>query len=91
MDIENFNDRRVDLAEKILFRRKQATCASLLSFKESFVDEFLPKEISAKLRTEILDQINNLYESCLDVIESSDGSFVIVNELFKERYDGLSQ
>lgn len=88
MDIDKFNDKRVDLAEKVLFRRKQAACASLLSFKEDNIDEFLPKEVSAKLRKEILDQINNLYESCLDVIESSEGSFVIMNELFNERYYG---
>lgn len=91
MDMDSFNDRRVDLAEKILFKRKQATCASLLNFKETFIDEFLPKDVSNKLRTEILDQVNNLYESCLDVIESSDGSFVIFNELFEERYNGLSR
>lgn len=90
MDLDRFNDKRVDLAEKVLFKRKQATCASLLSFKEDFIDEYLPHDISVKLRKEILDQINNLYESCLDVIESSDGSFVIMNELFKERMDGVT-
>ena len=85
MDIDSFNDRRLDLVEGVLFRRKQAACASLLSFKEKKVDDYLPEDVAAQLRTEILDEINGLYESCLDVFESSEGSFVIVNELFAER------
>lgn len=88
MDIDDFNDKKLDLVERLLFKRKQAACAALLSFKDDKVDGFLPKDVSDALRKEILDQINNLYESCLDVFESFDGSFVIVNELFKERYDG---
>jgi len=67
-----------------LGKRRDRAIATLLSFKERDCDQYLPPEISQKLRKEILDQINELCDVAFDLMNVSD---VVWNEDFMDRFD----
>ncbi len=66
-----------------LNKRRDRTIAVILGFKERECDEYLPPEVSLKLRKAILDGINDLNDLACDLIGSSDG--YTVNELWLEK------
>lgn len=79
---------------KLLTKRKNRAIAIILSTKEERCDEFLPDDASLALRKVVLDQLNEFYDMCLDVIGQDDDGFS-VNEIWVERleqiYDYISR
>lgn len=73
----------------LLRKRRDRAIAICLSLKEREADPFLPPQVSAKLRKVILDQMNDLYDTCLDLLGSSDDGTVILNEEYLRKIDDL--
>jgi len=55
--------------------------------KERECDKYLSKEASGKLRKAILDQFNEFYEICVDVMRSLDTGEVVLNEHYVDRIE----
>jgi hypothetical protein len=72
----------------LLRKRRDRAIAICLGLKEREVDQYLPPQVSARLRKVILDQMNDLYDTCLDLIGSSEGT-VVLNELYQRKIDDL--
>ena len=68
-----------------LAKRRDRVIATLLSFKEDVVDEYLPESVSFALRKEILNQINDLCDLAFDLLSAD----TIVNEEFLQRLDDI--
>jgi hypothetical protein len=74
--------------EDLLDKRCKRACRSILEAKEKFADPTCSDENSQRLRSVILDQVNDFYKLCLDVIESVDTG-VVVNELYLHKLDQI--
>jgi len=59
----------------------------MLGLKERECDQFLPREVSVKLRKAVLDQFNEFYDLCVDVIRSLDTGENIINEHYLNRLE----
>jgi len=71
----------------VLARRRDRGIAIILGMKERECDKYLSKEASGKLRKAILDQFNEFYEICVDVMRSLDSGDVTLNEHYVERIE----
>ena len=74
-----------DGIKEILAKRRDRACAILLGFKERECDEYLPEHVSAALRKQILDQLNDFYDVSIDLLRSVDSNGVVMNEEFLAR------
>lgn len=54
--------------KEFLGKRRDRTIATLMGFKEREVDQYLPKDVSTRLRKEILDQVNGLVDTAFDLL-----------------------
>jgi hypothetical protein len=75
----------------LLRKRRDRAIAIVLGLKEREVDSFLPPQVSLKLRKVILDQMNDLYDTCLDLLGSSDDGSVVLNEVYLRKIDDLHE
>ena len=73
----------------LLRKRRDRAIAIVLGLKERECDQYLPPQVSAKLRKVILDQMNDLYDTCLDLLGSSDDGSVVLNELYQRKIDDM--
>ncbi len=82
-----------EVVSDIVSRRKDRAIAVLLGIKEREVDQYLPKDVQARLRKAILDQLNDYTTLVLDVLRSlnTDDSTVVLNELYMQKLDELHQ
>lgn len=71
----------------VLARRRDRALAIILGVKERECDRHLPREAQGKLRKVILDQINEFYDLCLDVMRSLDNGEFILNEVYVEKLE----
>jgi len=78
-----------DQIKALLGKRRDRSIAILLGYKEREVDRYLPSEIRAELRKNVLDQINDFYDLALDVLNSLDGNAVVLNEEYLQRLDDI--
>lgn len=69
-----------------LGKRRDRAIATLLGFKERECDEYLPDDVSQKLRKEILDQINELCDIAFDLLSS--GS-IGTNQIYLDKIDEI--
>lgn len=69
----------------VLARRKDRAIAIILGLKERECDPHLPKDVSQKLRKAVLDQFNDFYGMCVDVMRSLDTGEVSLNEAYLDR------
>lgn len=76
-------------AAELLARRRDRAIAIVLGVKERECDEFLTPEASRKLRKVVLDQFNDLFGFCADLLETGvpDSS---VNIEYLDRLDALT-
>lgn len=72
----------------LLGKRKNRTLAIMLSEKEEIVDDYLPEDVSQELRKMILDYVNEFHDFCVDLVESSEVSFIF-NELALEKLTSI--
>lgn len=81
-----------EVVSDIVARRKDRAIAVLLGIKEREVDQYLPKDVQARLRKAILDQLNDYTTLVLDVLRSlNSDSTVVLNELYMQKLDELHQ
>lgn len=76
--------------DQLIARRRDRAIAIVLSVKERECDEFLPDEASRKLRKAVLDQFNDLYGFCVDLLHSAEPVTPVVNLEYLERLDALT-
>jgi len=70
----------------ILAKRRDRAIAAFLSFKERECDQFLPSDISSRLRKKFLDDINDLCDIAFDLIVEDS---VVWNDEFMNRLDDI--
>lgn len=75
--------------EDLLRKRKDRAIAIILSTKERECDKDLTAMASQKLRKVVLDQLNDFYEMCRDVMDSLDTGDVTLNDQYLEKIDEL--
>lgn len=73
----------------VLARRRDRGLAVILAFKDRECDEYLPKDVSARLRKTILDQYNEFYDFAMDIMRSLDNGEYVVNEHYVERMERM--
>lgn len=73
--------------QELLAKRRDRAIAIILGVKERECDKHLPQEAKSKLRKVILDQTNEMYELCLDVMRSLDTGDVVLNEVYLDKLD----
>lgn len=78
------------LLSDILAKRRDRAIAIILGVKERECDQYLPNQSSAKMRKVVLDQLNDYHDLCADLIRSLDSDDVVLNEIFVERLDMIS-
>lgn len=78
------------LLSDILAKRRDRAIAIILGVKERECDYHLPSTASSKLRKVVLDQLNDYHDLCADLIRSLDSDEVVLNEIFVERLDQIS-
>ncbi len=78
------------LLSDILAKRRDRAIAIILGVKERECDKSLSPASSSKLRKVVLDQLNDYHDLCADLIRSLDSDDVVLNEVFVERLDQIS-
>jgi hypothetical protein len=73
----------------LLRKRRDRAIAIVLGLKEREVDQYLPPQVSTRLRKVVLDQLNELYDCCLDMMGASEGTW-IVNELYQQKLNEVA-
>lgn len=72
-----------------LQRRKNRAIAIVMGVKERECDPDLSAMASQKLRKVVLDQFNDLYDACVDVLDSLDTGEVVLNENYLEKLNEI--
>lgn len=75
--------------DELLRKRRDRAIAIILGVKERECDQHLPAQASARLRKVILDQLNEFYDLCLDVMRSLDTGDVTLNQLYLDKLDEI--
>ena len=75
--------------DELLRKRRDRAIAIVLGVKERECDRHLPPEAQARMRKVILDQLNEFYDLCLDVMRSLDTGDVTLNSLYLEKLDEI--
>lgn len=68
-----------------LSRRRDRCIASILTFKDTECNSYLPEDVAEELRSVILDEVNDFCNAALDVIGGN------VNEAFVEKLDEIQR
>lgn len=76
--------------QELLARRRDRTIAILLRAKENECDQYLPPEVSSRLRKLILDQVNEFYQLATDLAGQDRGG-VVLNELYLQKLNELHE
>lgn len=75
--------------QDVLAKRRDRAIAIVLSIKERECDQHLSAHASQKLRKVVLDQFNEYYDLCVDIMASLDTGEVVVNDLWIAKLDSL--
>lgn len=78
------------LLSEILGKRRDRAIAIVLGVKERECDEYLPPHASQKIRKVVLDQFNDYFDFCADILRSLDStSGAVLNEVYVEKLDAM--
>lgn len=80
-----------DAVRNILARRRDRMIATILGAKEDLCDSYVPGDMSSEFRKIILDQINDYYDLCTDLLRSVQPDSVVVNEKWLEKLDEIHE
>lgn len=72
-------------AASIVAKRRDRCIATILSFKENEIDEYIDTELSGDLRKVILDNINDVCNLAVDLLDDAS----IVNDVFLDKLDEM--
>lgn len=78
-----------NILPEMLARRRDRAISIVLGLKERDCDQYLPKDVSQKLRKVVLDQFNDLVDFALDVCNSLDSGEYILNEEYLKKIDEM--
>ena len=82
-----------DFAKNLVSNRSRRTVATILTWMENNVYEYLPDDVQVNARSIILSNVNDLSDLAMDIVKSDTGQIneYWVTELkdLKERIDGL--
>lgn len=73
--------------KEMLSKRKDRSIATILSYKDQTLDEYLPPDVSREFRKLVLDQLNDLYDFSLDLLRSVEGGSVTINQEYVDRLE----
>lgn len=76
--------------KELLNKRRDRVIAIILGVKERECDEYLPPEVSAKLRKVVLDQVNELCDLASDLLRSEPEA-TVVNEIFLQKLEEIHE
>ena len=76
-----------DAIKKILEKRRDRAIATILSFKDDYCDNYLPYDVSLKLRKAVLDEINDYYDLCCDLFKSIQPEGLVMNQEYLDKLD----
>ena len=82
-----------DFAKNLVANRSRRTVATILTWLENNVYEYLPEDVQVNTRSIVLSNVNDLSDLAMDIVKSDTGQ---INEYWvaelkdlKERIDGL--
>lgn len=75
--------------QDLLARRRDRAIAIVLGVKERECDRDLSAMASQKLRKVVLDQFNDFYDICVDVMGSLDNNDVVLNEFWLQKIEDI--
>lgn len=82
-----------DFAKNLVANRSRRTVATILTWLENNVYEYLPEDVQVSTRSIVLSNVNDLSDLAMDIVKSDTGQIneYWVTELkdLKERIDGL--
>ena len=78
-----------DVVRDLLAKRRDRVIATILGTKERDCDRYLPRDVQQRLRKVVLDQVNEYFELCCDVLRSFEGEGVVVNDLWLQKLDEI--
>ena len=82
-----------DFAKNLVANRSRRTVATILTWLENNVYEYLPEDVQVNTRSIVLSNVNDLSDLAMDIVKSDTGQIneYWVTELkdLKERIDGL--
>ena len=81
----------MDGMKELMEKRMRRAARTILTVKEVECDRYLPPEASQRLRTVVLDQLNDYRELCYDLISSVDTGSVVLNEAWLEKQDDIHE
>ncbi len=70
---------------RMIAKKRDRAIATLLSFKEEEIDDFIDEDISQELRKLILDLFNDVANIAIELIDESS----VINEIFLDRIDEI--
>jgi len=70
---------------EIIGRRKNRLLASILSYKDEYLNQYLPEDVAACFRDVLMDEINDYHHYVSSFVDES----VIHNEALVERIDAI--
>lgn len=73
------------MSKDLLAKRRDRAIATILGYKDDYCNEYLPEDVAEGLRKEILDQLNDFYDLCLDVL-GSQSTGPVLNVEYMERF-----
>lgn len=79
-----------DMVGDMLAKRRDRAIATILRVKETDCDKFLPVEAQRRLRKVVLDEVNDFFALCTDLMLSMEGNG-IMNELYLKKIEAMHQ
>lgn len=75
--------------EAFLAKRRDRSAAIILGVKDREIDQYLPPEVSKKLRKVVLDQMGDFYDAVVDVMGSLDNGQAVFNDHWLNKIDEI--
>lgn len=75
--------------KELIDKRCRRSIAVVLGVKEREVDRYLPPEVQVKLRKVLIDTFNDFSNVVWDVVESFEGTQVLVNDIWIEKLEEI--
>ena len=70
--------------EIFLKKRKDRLCATILGYKESEIDRYIPEDVAKDFREMLLDEINYFYNTVMDYLNND------INDEFLKMFKQLN-
>lgn len=79
----------LDQIESLLARRRDAAIRSILRTKELEADQYLPVEVSQRLRKVVLDELNEMHQLCIELVKAHQSPLVEINQYWLDKLEEI--